>query len=72
MRERKKNREEERHTINNINARMNLPFTLPPLLLEAFVNGLRDRGFHEVHIANDERCENRLQLVMEATILKII
>lgn len=71
LKERKIGKKNSRRLIN-INARINLPFNLPPLLLEALVNRLGNRGFHEVHVAYNERCKNCLQLVMEAAVLEII
>lgn len=71
-RERKKNREKNGRRLININARVTLPFTLPPLLLEAFMDRLSNRWFHKVNVAYNERCKNGLQLVMEAPVLQII
>lgn len=51
---------------------LQLPFTLPPLLFESFVDGLGNGTLHEVHVADDQRCKDCLQLMMEATVFKII
>jgi hypothetical protein len=71
--EREKESREKRHNLININVFcQHLPFAVPPLLLEALVDGLRYRGLHQVDVAHDERRENCLQLMVEATVLEVV
>lgn len=58
--------------INRHQAHFNLPFTLPPLLFESFMDRLSNWWLHEINVAHNERRKNGLQLMMETTVLEII
>lgn len=49
--------------------RRNLPFALPALLFESLVDGLGNRGLHQVNVAHYEWCKSISQMLVEATIL---
>lgn len=45
---------------------------LPALLLEALVDGLRDRRLHQVDVAHDERRKGVAQVLVEAAVLQVV
>ena len=52
--------------------RGHLPFNLPPLFLEALVDGLRDRALHEVDVPDHLRRERVSQVLVELPVFQVV